>query len=178
MAHASLSLPPQGSHARAPSAAEIANTLAALTPRNLVSVAGQIQPLFPVRHQRLPAIPGTTARRRRPGCLGEPDASRPEAGGKIPEDEPGEAREMPEALPQNDGRAAPNSAPAGALAQAVKAGPRLEAAARVRAYSAFTARPKPPPAADTPQTSVPVEGRLGKWLEAGPDTIGSFSAVA
>jgi sialate O-acetylesterase len=33
-------------------------------------------------------------------------------------------------------------------------------------------------AADTPQTTVPVEGRFGKWLEAGPDTIGDFSAVA
>jgi sialate O-acetylesterase len=31
---------------------------------------------------------------------------------------------------------------------------------------------------DTPQTTVPVEGALGKWHEAGPDTIGYFSAVA
>jgi sialate O-acetylesterase len=33
-------------------------------------------------------------------------------------------------------------------------------------------------AADAPQTTVPVEGTFGKWVEAGPDTIGTFSAVA
>ncbi len=33
-------------------------------------------------------------------------------------------------------------------------------------------------AADTPQTTVPVDNYNGKWLEAGPDTIGPFSAVA
>jgi sugar lactone lactonase YvrE len=32
--------------------------------------------------------------------------------------------------------------------------------------------------ADTPQTTVPVDKTNGRWLEAGPDTIGSFSAVA
>jgi sialate O-acetylesterase len=29
-----------------------------------------------------------------------------------------------------------------------------------------------------PQTTVPTDGNNGKWLEAGPDTIGGFSAVA
>jgi sialate O-acetylesterase len=33
-------------------------------------------------------------------------------------------------------------------------------------------------AADTPQTDVPREGSNGKWLEAGPDTVPTFSAVA
>ena len=28
-----------------------------------------------------------------------------------------------------------------------------------------------------PQTDVPTDGNNGKWLEAGPDTIGGFSAV-
>jgi sialate O-acetylesterase len=32
-------------------------------------------------------------------------------------------------------------------------------------------------AADTPQTDVPRQGNDGKWLECGPDTVGSFSAV-
>jgi sialate O-acetylesterase len=32
--------------------------------------------------------------------------------------------------------------------------------------------------AETPQTTVPVDKTNGRWLEAGPDTIGSFSAVA
>jgi sialate O-acetylesterase len=31
--------------------------------------------------------------------------------------------------------------------------------------------------ADTPQTTVPFDKANGRWLEAGPDTIGSFSAV-
>ena len=33
-------------------------------------------------------------------------------------------------------------------------------------------------ASDTPQSDVPRDGNNGKWLEAGPDTIGGFSAVA
>ncbi len=33
-------------------------------------------------------------------------------------------------------------------------------------------------ASDTPQTDVPRDGTNGKWLTAGPDTIGGFSAVA
>ncbi len=32
--------------------------------------------------------------------------------------------------------------------------------------------------ADAPQTTVPVDKNDGRWLEAGPDTIGTFSAVA
>src|SRR5262249_49380942 len=33
-------------------------------------------------------------------------------------------------------------------------------------------------AADKPQTSVPIGGQDGRWLECGPDTVGRFSAVA
>jgi sialate O-acetylesterase len=32
--------------------------------------------------------------------------------------------------------------------------------------------------ADKPQTTIPVGDTYGKWLECGPDTVGSFSAVA